>query len=114
MQNKLEIGQRIRLLREAHGYSREQLAEILNVSSRFCYDLELGNKGMSVDTLSDLAEALNISTDYLLFGSSSKSETTDNKTDIEAFDALIKSCPENKRGYLMNIITCYLQAIRES
>lgn len=113
MHNKIEMGQRIRLLREAHGYSREQMAEILNVSPRFCYDLELGNKGMSVETLSELSKALNTSTDYLLFGTASKGETSNSDIDTEAFEALIEACPEGKRGYLMNMITSYLQALRE-
>ncbi|MCD8103622.1 MAG: helix-turn-helix domain-containing protein [Lachnospiraceae bacterium] len=112
MQSKIEIGQRIRHLREAQGYSREQLAEILNISPRFCYDIELGKKGMSMETLCNLSQALNVSTDYILLGTVHKKGSYSDGTDPEAFEALIQSCPDDKRIHLENIITSYLKALR--
>ena len=41
------IGQRIRKQREFIGYTREQFAELLDVTPKFCSDIELGVKGMS-------------------------------------------------------------------
>ncbi|MCD7955995.1 MAG: helix-turn-helix domain-containing protein [Lachnospiraceae bacterium] len=112
MQSKLEIGQRIRRLREAHGYTREQLAEFLDISPRFCYDIELGKKGMSLETLCAFSQALNVSTDYILFGPKQESANTAEETDMETFEALIESCPDDKRGHLETIITSYLKALR--
>ena len=70
MRNSLntEIGKRIRQLRETAGYSREQLAEQIEISSRFLADIELGTKGMSFQTLIRLSQVLHTSTDYLLLG----------------------------------------------
>ena len=45
------VGSRIRKQREYLGYTREQLAEQLDVSTKFCSDIELGVKGMSIPTL---------------------------------------------------------------
>ena len=45
------IGIRIRNQREQFGYTREQFAEMLNVTPKFCADIELGNKGMSVNCI---------------------------------------------------------------
>ena len=45
------IGSRIRKQREYLGYTREQFAELLEVTPKFCSDIELGVKGMSVPTL---------------------------------------------------------------
>ena len=42
------IGARIRLQREYIGYTREQFAELIDVTPKFCSDIELGVKGMSV------------------------------------------------------------------
>ena len=42
------IGARIRAKREQMGYTREQLAEKLDISSKFCSDIELGARGMSL------------------------------------------------------------------
>ena len=44
----VSIGGRIRRQREFLGYTREQFAELLDVTPKFCSDIELGVKGMSV------------------------------------------------------------------
>ena len=42
------IGARIRKQREYMGFTREQFAELLDVTPKFCSDIELGVKGMPV------------------------------------------------------------------
>lgn len=44
------IGERIKKQRLLNGYSRETLAEMAGITPRFCYDLELGLKSMSLAT----------------------------------------------------------------
>lgn len=107
MKNSLEIGQRLRDQREAHGYTREELAEMVDITPRFCYDIELGNKGMSIDTLSLLSKILCVSTDYILFGSNIYSKDDD----TDSFISLIHSCPKSKKEHLRGIITCFLKAV---
>lgn len=63
------IGARIRKQREQFGYTREAFAEKLDITPKFCADIELGNKGMSVQTLCNISSVLKLSTDYILFGS---------------------------------------------
>lgn len=63
-----EIGGRIRKQREYLGYTREQFAELLEVTPKFCSDIELGVKGMSVSTLCKIAHILRLPTDFILFG----------------------------------------------
>ncbi len=41
----VSIGGRIRRQREFLGYTREQFAELLDVTPKFCSDIELGVKG---------------------------------------------------------------------
>ena len=48
--NFIEIGARIRAGREELGLTREQLAEQLEISAKFCSDIELGLRGISVKT----------------------------------------------------------------
>ena len=66
--NYYEVGNRIRLLRERKRYTRENLAEKAGISSKFLYEIEIGAKGFSADTLCKLAEALEVDTDYILLG----------------------------------------------
>lgn len=62
------IGARIRELREERNYSRETLAEEIELSSKFLYEIESGRKGFSAETLCRLAKALSVSCDYIMFG----------------------------------------------
>ena len=98
-----EIGLRIRKQRELLGYTREALAEKLDVSPKFCSDIEIGAKGMSLDTLCKLSKVLLLPTDYILFGK------TDSSADEELLN-LLKFCDKEKSEYLKNIIRNFIQA----
>lgn len=65
----IESGKRINQLRKSHGYTREQLAELVDISPKFLYEIEVGRKGFSAQTLGKMASILNVSCDYILFGS---------------------------------------------
>lgn len=61
-------GRRIRALREFHKYSREQFAELVEISTKFLYEIETGKKGFSAYTLFKMSEVLGVSSDYILIG----------------------------------------------
>ena len=63
-----EIGLRVSQLRERLGLTREKLGELANISDRFIYDIETGQKGMSAESLLKLSKSLQVTSDYLLFG----------------------------------------------
>ncbi len=63
-----DIGLRVRALREANEYTRDAFAEKIDVSTKFLYEIEMGKKGFSVETLSKISNALSVSNDYLLTG----------------------------------------------
>ena len=66
--NDKEMGTRIMELRKDKGYSREKLAELVGISSKFLYEIEIRKTGFSVNTLRGISQALDISSDYILFG----------------------------------------------
>ena len=59
---------RIRKAREDMGYTREQFAELLDVSVSYMAEVERGKTGISVKLLMRICEVLGLSADYLLFG----------------------------------------------
>ena len=65
----IEIGNRIRAIREAQNKTREQVAESANISAQFLFYIETGQKSMTAKTIINLAKALNVSTDYILISS---------------------------------------------
>lgn len=82
------IGARIRNQREYLGYTRDQFAELLDVTPKFCSDIELGAKGMSIPTLCKISHILRLKTDYILFG---KTE----ETFSEPLSLLLQCCPNS-------------------
>lgn len=52
------MGEQIRRQRELLGLTIEQLAEKFDVSVKFCSDIELGVKGMSMTTLARMSDIL--------------------------------------------------------
>lgn len=70
MNEQKKIGARIQECRKQRHMTVEYLAELSNISPEFLRAIESGQKGMSVHTLTSLSIALQVSTDYLLFGSS--------------------------------------------
>lgn len=62
------IGKRIKAERQKNGLTQEALAERLDVSTHYIYELERGLKAMSVPVLMQMAQTLHVSTDSLLFG----------------------------------------------
>lgn len=103
----LEMGERIKKQRLLLGYSREKLAELADITPRYCYDLELGLKNMSVGTLCKLSESLHISTDYILFGEKAYPDA------YAPAIGLTETCPNTKLRHLETIISHYIQAVSE-
>ena len=98
------IGNRIKKQREFLGYTREYLAEQLSVSVNFCRDIEIGAKGMSIQTLAKLSNILKLSIDYILLG-----ETLNG--DAEPLILMLNSCKPDKRKYVEDILKTFLLAI---
>ena len=61
-----QIGQQIRKIRKAHGLSQEELAEKVGISTTHMSHIETGNTKLSLPVLIQIAEALEVQTDFLL------------------------------------------------
>lgn len=57
----MDIGKLITQFRTAKGYSVNKLANMAGISQSYLRDVELGNKNPTVETLSYVCDALNIS-----------------------------------------------------
>lgn len=106
--DSVKMGERIKKQRLLNGYSREKLAELADITPRFCYDLELGLKNMSVSTLCKLSISLHISVDYILFGPISETDS------LDSIIGIIHTCPSDKLGHLEQIVSHYIQAVQDT
>lgn len=66
-----EAGERIMLTRSMRGYTRESLAELAGISSKFLYEIERGRKGFTAKVLYDICRVLKVNCDYILNGNES-------------------------------------------
>ena len=64
----IQIGKRLRESRLDRHYTQEQLAEMADLSSSFVGHIERAEKIPAINTVAKLSKCLNISLDYLIFG----------------------------------------------
>ncbi|MGH4050033.1 MAG: helix-turn-helix domain-containing protein [Clostridium sp.] len=100
--NYVKIGNRIRIEREKFDMTRENLSEILNISTYFLGQIERGERKMSINTLINLSECLHISIDYLFFG-----DVTIN-TNNDVLHSLIDKCSEKEIKVIEGLIKLIL------
>lgn len=62
------VGARIRMARKGRGMTAEQLAEAADISTQFLAKVEKGQQSMTIGKFSRLVRALDVTSDYLLFG----------------------------------------------
>ena len=67
------MGQRIMVRRKSLRMTQEELAEKLGVSTQMISNLELGKKAIRPDNLAKVCEVLELSADFVLTGSNTKS-----------------------------------------
>lgn len=64
-----DLGARVRRQRQLLEWTQDRLAREIGVSTSFIGHVERGSRKASLETLVAIANALNVSTDYLLAGS---------------------------------------------
>lgn len=64
----IAIGSQIKLARENKGWTQEELAEKIDLSTQFISTIERGVAGASLGTIIRLCEVLNVSSEWLLCG----------------------------------------------
>lgn len=82
-----EIGKRISKRRRQIGLTQELLAEKMNVSVQMISNLERGNKAIKIENLIKVSDILDVSTDYILKGSSAG-----DKNDLGGKIGLLSDC----------------------
>lgn len=100
----IEIGSRVQEIREKRGLTQECFAELLDVGVQHVSKMERGVTGMSLTTLKNICQILNISADYLLMGIGSTKE--DNW-----FSQQLHVLPADQTALVENAMTKILQAL---
>lgn len=99
------IGKRIRQLRTERGFTREQLAEYAEISTDFLSVIEVGKRGMKVQNLARIAAALNVSTDYLIYGVAPA-------TEYAKISAMLSTMSMGRQKQIARLIAVFLDTVR--
>ena len=90
--NNIEVGERIRNIREGLDMTRESFSEMIDVSDVFLGQIERGERSLSLKTLCRITSFTGTSTDYILFGNSSNNTLMNkiNKILLKSSDLMIE------------------------
>lgn len=81
-----DVGERIKRLRESNNYTRDAFAEKVGISPKFLYEIEMGRKGFSADTLVKISKAVSVSCDYIMLGTKTDNKVVDDVVcELEGF-----------------------------
>lgn len=106
--NKI-LGMRLRKIRNEKDLTREMLSEKIDVSSRFLADVESGKVGISLITLKNICEVLNVSADYMI-GLSCEN----NSEELSNIETTIKRIDPKHLPYLAEIISSFYSATKHT
>lgn len=101
--SNVEIGSRLRLIRENLGRSQAEFSEILEIGDDHYRKLESGSTGLTIEKVRILYEKLNIDPTYLLTGERQDEFDLDRylvNCSKEQRDKLLQRCLEYIAGYL--------------
>lgn len=101
-----EIGLRIRKIRKERRYSREKLAEYADISVNFLGAVETGKKSMTVQYLAKIAKALNVTTDYLIYGSAPDEQNAE-------INAILSSMSKEKRKQVEKMLVALVEMLKD-
>ena len=101
------LGEQIRLQRKNKNYTLEQLAEKLDVSTTFIGQIERAKGIPSLETFVKIANALEISTDKLLFGALNTKSGQNYYT--EKFCTLTETLNQKEKELLLESIELILK-----
>ena len=99
-QNNIEIGERIRKIREGLKMNREKFSEMIDISDVFLGQIERGERSLSLKTLCRIVTFTGASTDYLLFGND------ENNSTINKINRILSKSSNANIEYFYDIINC--------
>lgn len=104
MKTNTLLGERIRELRKSRNLSQEQLAEKMDISSKYLSQIETGGKTPSVEALDRLATVLNVEmSDLFEFRHLDSAASV-----IEEINLLLISASEEQRRRSLKVIRALL------
>lgn len=104
---EIEIGKRVRRFRQANSYTQEKLAEMVEVSTTTISRLENGDQMVGVLKLMQIAEALGVTADTLLYKDETEKPASDEWD--ERIICLLEKYSVGQKKYIWRMMTELLE-----
>lgn len=92
------LGMRIRKKRIEKNFTQEKLGELCDLSTAHIGHIERGTRILSVEVLFKIAQALEVSVDYLLF------DSVENSDILSSISSTLKNCDKDRVDNFLNIV----------
>jgi transcriptional regulator with XRE-family HTH domain len=99
-QDDINIGERLRGIRESMKMTREEFSEKIDITDSFLGQIERGERALSVKTLRKVVKYTGVSADYLLFGKDANNGTIQKINNILALNS------ETTSDFIYHIVLC--------
>lgn len=109
--DRIIVGERIRKKRILLGMSQDELSEKIDRASKYCSDIERGVCGMSIETMISLSSSLDMSLDYMLFGTLSNEEQKVMANDETAIIHALSRCNQKQRESAIRMLQLFVAAM---
>lgn len=100
---RMQSAIRLRQIRESANLTQEEFAEILGISASAYKKVESGENQVSLSCLRKLHDAMNVSTDYILYG---------DKENLDDTWCMILNCTEQDKMFLLLRLLSYFTKIK--
>lgn len=101
-EDRILVGQRLRAQRNFLGLTREQFAELADISSGYYGQLEAGTSQMSIDTLIKISRTSQLSMEYILFGQEEE------PPDLSSLQSLLSHCSSRQLHLAEKVLQLFL------
>ena len=96
----IDIGERLRGIREQMHMTREEFSEKIDITDSFLGQIERGERALSVKTLKKVVKYTGVSADYLLFGKDTSNGTIQKINNILTINSEITS------DFIYHVVMC--------
>lgn len=108
--NYYRIGQRVKAIRKMKKLSQAELAEAVDLSVNYISFIETGKRHTSLETLIRIADELGVTIDHLLSGN----QLHDESTYCAEASELLRDCTQYERNIIIEVATATKESLRSN
>ena len=108
-----KVGNKIKDIRQQKGITREKLSEIIGISSMYLGQLERGERRGGINNYIEIANALELSLDFLFFDEIYTVDVLDNQI-LQKLKDIIHNLDNDRKILFLNIVLDIANRINEN